>query len=504
MSDKKKLDGNTPESENYRDEMDELVRIFREELGKAQEEAEQEEELLEEEILEVQGYDPKAVSLDSSRKREVDYENLCDCCGERPRGTKKNPDSIFCEECEAILEKYPYDWKGLVTIILVLGVMIFGAINFAIDAPAFSHMKNGDKFLSEKKYYSAASEYKMAEISIEEEIRENYLNLFAKKAVAAYNSLDMDSALESLSYFDEKSINFFAFKDTKEISDTISAMQATLTVIQQNVAKYEEDDYEGVIKALDALSGRKIYEKNGECFDELDTSYTPDGTETVYICDEGWLNVYKYAMAQTAEKDESVLIEYLEKAIGNTDYIDFVWRTVLASAYISTEQYDKAEALIAEIKGVNAEGIDDELLMSMLYRYRDKDYQKAVDTCVAGLNSLAALEDGYDLVAGLGYTLSMQKTLNLTLLGKFTEAYESAEECCTYQMDALGTTDSQSRDLLAILALATNNTEKYDELVKEIEDAGEYAIPFTQDVTDYKEGKITLEEIVMSGRYDLL
>ena len=163
MSDKKKLDGNTPESENYRDEMDELVRIFREELGKAQEEAEQE-ELLEEEILEVQGYDPKAVSLDSSRKRESDYENLCDCCGERPRGTKKNPDSIFCEECEAILEKYPYDWKGLVTIILVLGVMIFGAINFAIDTPAFSHMKNGDKFLSEKKYYSAVTEYENAEI----------------------------------------------------------------------------------------------------------------------------------------------------------------------------------------------------------------------------------------------------------------------------------------------------------------------------------------------------
>ena len=57
-------------------------------------------------------------------KRVVDFENLCDCCGERPRGTKKNPDSIFCEECEAILEKYPYDWKGLVTIILVLGVLL--------------------------------------------------------------------------------------------------------------------------------------------------------------------------------------------------------------------------------------------------------------------------------------------------------------------------------------------------------------------------------------------
>ena len=294
----------------------------------------------------------------------------------------------------------------------------------------------------------------MAEISIEEEIRESYLNLYAKKVLAGYNSLDMDGTLENLSYFNEKTIKFFAFKDIKEISDTISAMQATLTVIQQNLAKYEDDDYEGVIKALDALSGKKIYEKNGECFDELDTSYTPDGTETVYICDEGWLNVYKYAMAQTAEKDESVLIEHLEKAIGNTDYIDFVWRTVLASAYISTEQYDKAEALIKEIEVTNAEGIDDSLLKSMIYRYRDKDYQKAVDTCVEGLNSLAALEDGYELVARLGYTLSMQKTLNLTLLGKFTDAYESAEECCSYQMDALGSTDSQSRDLLAILALA--------------------------------------------------
>ena len=90
------------------------------------------------------------------------------------------------------------------------------------------------------------------------------------------------------------------------------------------------------------------------------------------------------------------------------------------------------------------------------------------------------------------------------MLGKYTDAYESAEECCTYQMDSLETVNSQSRDMLAILALATKNTEAYDELKKEIEDSGEYGIPFSQDVTDYKAGKITLEEIVMSGRYDLL
>ena len=104
MDDKKKLDGNTPENENYRDEMDELVRIFKEELSKAQEEAEETDDF-DIDNIEVEGYDPKTVSLDEKRKAVVDFDNNCECCGERPRGTKKNPDSIFCEECEAILEK---------------------------------------------------------------------------------------------------------------------------------------------------------------------------------------------------------------------------------------------------------------------------------------------------------------------------------------------------------------------------------------------------------------
>ena len=104
---------------------------------------------------------------------------------------------------------------------------------------------------------------------------------------------------------------------------------------------------------------------------------------------------------------------------------------------------------------------------------RDKNYQKGVDICVEGLNMLAGLEDAYDLIGQVGYILSMQKTLNLVMLGDYTGAYESAEECCTYQMDSIGTIDSQSRDLWAILALATNNTEKYDEFANEIKEAGE-------------------------------
>lgn len=501
MSDKKKLDGNIPEKDNYRDEMDELVRIFKEELSKAQEEAEETEDFDIDDI-EVEGYDPKTVSLDEKRRAIVDFENNCECCGERPRGTKKNPDSIFCEECEAILEKYPYDWKGLVSVVVILAVLILGVINFAIDTPAFSYMKSGDKNLKENKLYSAVSDYDMADACIEEEIRENYKSLQAKKVVAAYKSMNISVVTEGMSYFNEDTLNLLAFRDVKKINHEMGIMQGTITIIQQEIAELKAEEYDKIIATLDALSGKKIYEKNGSFY--LDGKYTPSGLEKTYIADEGWLNVYKYAAAQSNGKDETVMIEYLEKALGHTEYVDRVWTPILASAYVSIGQYDKADALVEEIKKINAEGTDDNLIMSMLYRYRDKNYQRAVDTCVEGLNSLAALEDGYDLVAQIGYTLSMQKTLNLIMLGKYTDAYESAEECCTYQMDSIETVDSQSRDILAILALATKNTEAYEELEKEIKDSGEYGIAFSKDVTDYKDGKITLEEIVMSGRYDLL
>ncbi len=501
MSDKKKLDGNTPEKDNYRDEMDELVRIFKEELSKAQEEAEETEDFDIDDI-EVEGYDPKTVSLDEKRRAIVDFENNCECCGERPRGTKKNPDSIFCEECEAILEKYPYDWKGLVSVVVILAVLILGVINFAIDTPAFSYMKSGDKNLKENKLYSAVSDYDMADACIEEELRENYKSLQAKKVIAAYKSMNMGVVTEGMSYFSEDTLNLLAFRDVKKINHEMGIMQGTITIVQQEIAELKAEEYDKIIAAIDSLSGKKIYEKNGSFY--LEGEYTPSGLEKTYIADEGWLNVYKYAAAQSNGKDETVMIEYLEKALGHTEYVDRVWTPILASAYVSIGQYDKAEALVEEIKKINAEGTDDNLIMSMLYRYRDKNYQRAVDTCVEGLNSLAALEDGYDLVAQIGYTLSMQKTLNLIMLGKYTDAYESAEECCTYQMDSIETVDSQSRDILAILALATKNTEAYEELEKEIKDSGEYGIAFSKDVTDYKDGKITLEEIVMSRRYDLL
>ena len=134
MSKDKTKNGGQPENNDYREEMEELARIFKEELDKAVQDAEDAAQIDDLDTMEVEGYNPKELSLDESKKpaAPLSEDMLCECCGERPRGTKKNPDSVFCEDCEAILEKYPYDWKGILAIVVVLGIVISAFILFAL------------------------------------------------------------------------------------------------------------------------------------------------------------------------------------------------------------------------------------------------------------------------------------------------------------------------------------------------------------------------------------
>ena len=102
---KEKLTGSSPDAENIKDEMEELAKVFKEELEKAKQEAEELTEGLEN--LQVEGYNPQTVSL--GEKTTIADDELCEYCGERRRGTEKDPDSPYCSECEETLEKYPYD-----------------------------------------------------------------------------------------------------------------------------------------------------------------------------------------------------------------------------------------------------------------------------------------------------------------------------------------------------------------------------------------------------------
>ena len=499
MSNKKNLNN---ESNDYRAEMEELARIFKEELDKTIEESESTETETE---YEVEGYE---VTMGEQKPVEkLTEDELCECCGEKARGTEKNPDSPFCSDCEAILEKYPYDWKGATTAIVTLFVTLAAIICFIANVPIFSYTVEAEKAFNEGNLFTANQKFNKALEKIDKEDDGAYLNIYEKRILLNYNLLDMDSVLNDTdAYFSDFAKKLPMYKDIAEIEEELMKMQASVLVIQDTLSQYtdiSDKNYDEIIGALDALSGKKIYVKGSSYHLEGEEGFTPTGKEDIYVCSDAWIDMYKYSAAQYLEKDGKIIAGYLSDAAEKSDYVAALVNPLLAATYVGIGEYDKAESLLPGIKEANKENADYYMVESMLYRYRDKDYQKGIDTCVKGLNMLSKIPDSSDMVAQVGYVLSMQKTLNYIMLKDYKSAYASAEECYSYQSETYSVS-LQVRDMYAMLAIETGDYDTFETLEEEITTYGESSAGFSQDVKDYKAGKVTLQELAMNGGYDLL
>lgn len=499
----KKLNGGQGD---YREEMQELARIFKEELDKATEEAEKEETPIEE--LEVEGYNPRTVAIDEpTEQKPLSREELCECCGERARGTRKDPNSPFCSECEAILEKYPYDWKGAAAAILALFISVAALVCFIMSVPVFSHTIEGEKAYKDGKLYTALQKLDKAISHMDEDEADEYLNVYEKRIYTNYELLDMDSAVSDIAeYFSDFALKMPMYKGLSEIESDVIRMQASVLIVQNSIAEYNDitdHNYKEVQGILEGLLGKKIYVDGAQYNYEGEEGFTPTGDEDVYHIDEAWVYMYMYSVAQYVELGDKVITDYLSKAAEKSEYVAVLVNPLLAATYVGIGEYEKAEKLIPGIREANAEGIDAFLVEAMLYRYRDKDYTAGVDTCLKGLNVLSKIPDGSDLIAQVGYLLSMQKTLNYVMLKDYENAYKSAEECYAYQSETYSVS-VQVRDMYAMLALQTGDTDTFKALEEEIKEYGEEAAGFSTDVADYKAGRVTLQELAMNGGYDLV
>ncbi len=496
MSKKKKFDNG---SSDYREEMEELARIFKEELDKTIEEADEDAEEYEVEGYEVTMGDKKAIE-------DLSEDELCECCGVKPRGTKKDPHSPFCEECEGILEKYPYDWKTATTAIIALFVTLVAIICFVKIVPIFAHTYEGEKAYNQGKYFTSLQKYNKALAKISEEDEGAYLSLYEKRIKTNYKLIDMDSVLfDADQYFSEFALKTPMYKDVGKMKDEILGMQASAIIIEGVISQYSsisENNYSEIIKKLDALSGKKIYVTQTECHLEGEEGFKPTGKEKVYICHQAWIEVYKYSAAQYLGKDKEI-VKYLSNAAKESEYMASFVSPLLAATYIGIGEYEKAEKLLPAIKESNQENIKYHMLQSMLYRYRDKDFVKGKNVCIEGLNMLTTVPGGNTLIASLGYSLSMQKTLNYIMMDDYKSAYVSAKECYSYQAESYSIT-IQVRDMYAMLAYKTGDMETFTALEEEIKEYGDDAAGFSEDVKNFKEGKVTLKELAMGGGYDLL
>ncbi len=503
---KEKLSGASPnDAENIHDEMEELAKVFKEELAKAKQEAESLTDGLEN--LQVEGYNPQTVSR--GEKTTVSEDELCEYCGERRRGTEKEPDSPYCSECEELLEKYPYDYRGIIAVIVTVCIAVAAVFCFAISVPLFATMKQADKAADEGRLYTAINKYNDAsEFANNLSPDKKHYNLHKEMAIVCFDMVNMNSAITEIGdNIPDSILKLLTFKELNDILDSSERMQATAMVAQQYIGQYAEvndETYDKIIADLDALSGKKIYISGTEYHDETEKDFTPDGTETEVLADEGWLCMYKYAAAQQMNKDPEIIVGYLQDVADSSEYMKTLVGSLLATTYAGMlGEYEKAEELAEYLRETNSESPEYHMVMSVIFRHRDKDYDKSLKLCEEGLAMLEALPNGEDYVMQYGYMLYVQQTLNFIMQDKYEEAYETI----TLAYDSLSMTGGltiQVRDLYAMLALQTNDKETFEAVSLEIESYGDDSIAFTSDVTDYQAGKLTLKEIAESGRYDLI
>lgn len=507
---KEKTAGNNLTPEEIHDEMENLAKVFKEELEKAKKE--QAEETIED--LEVEGYDPRKVSVDKKNKETTE---LCEYCGEKPRGTQKNPKSPYCKDCEELLEKYPYDYKGVVACLVILCVVVGAIFCFAVNTPIFATMKKADKAIKDNKLYTAVVEYENALNYVNKKDTEHkFYGLHAKRIEALYR-LQMQSQVfyEIDTYLTDSELELPAFYNARKCVADVDAMTATAAVINKHMDlnNVTKDNYETMFSELDKLIGKKVYEKNGEFFDETMTDFTPDGSETVYTADAGWLHITKYQIAMILEWDIPQYIEYLEDAVEATDFMKNMAGYMLGDCYIETKQYDKAEALAKELGKNNKEATDYYLLMSMVKRYRDNDYQSALSFAEQGITVLRESSGGESFVIQYGTPLIMQKGLNYIMLGERDNAIDTINLCCYYlsqiQIDDYGSTMistvPEAWEICALAALDAGDTKTYETMEEnyKLETTAETEV-YNELLADYKAGTKTLKDIASSRRYDLV
>lgn len=499
----------TPENEaSVHDEMEELARIFREELGKAREEAEKAENEAEpatdidglNNSYEVEGY--AVTSGEKKERKEIPSEELCECCGERPRGTAKDPKSPFCDECAAIMEKYPYDVKGIV-LFAVIVLFTFVAIGLFFEvSPIFSNMYMGRKAANEGKLFSAASYYSSVDNYIEDS---NNLSFTAKNAkkqeIQLYYDLgEFDTVYELIQK--NYDINNVKDKDVKEILGAI--------VSHTQLGKYVAVEKESaeIINDLENLIGKKIYiaDLNGLSndtllHDETEEGYTPTGKENVFTVSESILRFYQFGLSLDTD-DLEMQIKYYGMLDGAPKTFIAVSAKYLALNCIDDGQFDKALDFAKAINKLNSEDITYYSIVSRISRMKDKDCKAAYDACVAGLNANTSARNSTSLRAVLAadlFDFYTEEALDLMVLGNYEEAYEVALECYNRQYQSYSVVSAETSELLAILAIANGKQDVFDELSGYMEESG---AEFSSNVSDYKEGKMTLAEVALSGKYE--
>lgn len=494
MDEQKEKDGVLPEAEEnssegqaLHDELEDLAKVFQEELDRAKAEAREvaEHGVEEPEIL-IQGLEDLSehpADRESVTEEAVPDEELCECCGERRRGTLNNPHSAYCEECDAGLRHYPFDWLNVLIALAAICLVFVGGYVFATHTEGFTAVCKAEALRRENKMYSALDAYADA-LSVLESNKINAENVYKREILTA-SSLGIIAGIEEpAQHIQGWEMALPHFYKVKRALQNGAEFSATVTAAEEILSPYktmapEKIPYDEALAQLEALKTAEV---------PADSANTKSASKKGYQAKAEKYSLpgvlfYQYYLALLSNRDLETQLGFIEEIRKTAPEELWLYGQFLGDLYAKTGR--DVSSVCEQLEKANAEDGAPTLIRATALRVQ-KDYDGAVALCEE------KIAEGSD-VAG---DLYRQIGICYLLKGDYDAAYTAVN-------DGFQNSDSPSVQLcntLALTALAAGRLDAYSEIKSLLENSG---FTLAGEVTQYQNGSLTLEQILTEGDFDV-
>lgn len=473
-------DETSPEKENYEKEDDEEIQEAVSSDGSDYEEA-AEEDSLERELEEIR--DMMQQELDKAyassedmviqELEDIEYEEedeeyvnvpLCECCEENPRGE----DSPYCDECRNLMKKYPLRKSGIFTVLLMIvffGASLYLSYPYMTDAltvaDASANYNSGYTMNALQSYYAYFNGGKTGD-AVSKKAFNEILEGYTK---TGYHT---DAANLISTYYDEDALSKPWNKKYADIVDSATILTETYQAVSDvtsAVLSGGDFDYDEVMAELDALKQVNPVEEGTS---QVTTKY-----------DEIFIEYYKYIVMSVSEKSFEEQLKQLKKidAIGEGQEWVYLSNYCAVAAKLGDEEavnysYDRLLEL-------NRQDMNAYVAKANYYRFLDTpDTDKMLEILGDAAEVAYSSDTSYKHSLAVAYLLKGEGALAL-------EEIEALFDAGTYTV--------QNCNLYAVCGIYTGDNEIYNEMKSLL---ASYGYEISDLVTEYKKGKITLEEVL--------
>ncbi len=447
------------------EELEEIRDMFQKELDKAADNEDEEGMLIQE--------------LDSDEEKEEDEEiapeDLCQCCEEKIRFKEFDEDYPYCEDCRNAMKKYPLRKSGVfafIASVVILVVSLYVSLPYMDDAfvisDASSNFQSGYVMSALQSYYSYFNGGKTGKAISKRALDE---------IIEGYNNLGYQADSTNLinTYFSEDELKRpwnKKYGDAAKNALVVTETFETVSKITEDAFAGKDFDYDKMVAELEAL-------KTVNPIEEGKSQVTEKYNEV-------FIEFYKYVLMSIKKfplTEQFEQLKYID-SIGKDQEWVYLSNYCAIAAKLGDEE--AVNYSFEKLLKINKEDSSAFLSKANLYRFTETpDADKMIEACKEAEAILGTTDLSYKHSLAIAYLIKGEGSLALEEIKALFDSGRYTVQNC---------------NLYALCALYNGNKDIYGEMKTLLKN---YGYEISELVTQYKNGKMTIEEIIKDQGGDI-